>query len=157
MRIFAISDLHTDMKSNMDWVKGLDSARWKQDILIVAGDVSDRLEVVIETMAILKQKFAEVFFSFGNHDVWDKNVNSLEKIDQLYHAMQELGIKCEPTLVDGRYLDLIRAISVLIPLLRDCIKIYFCLGKRLYWPTWTAGRVGYLKLIWYTEPISNLF
>lgn len=101
MRLFAISDIHTDMVSNLKWISDLDSARWKNDALIVAGDVSENVELIIATLRILKEKFAEVFFVAGNHDVWSAK-DSLEKLDQLYERARAHGIRCEPASVDGR-------------------------------------------------------
>jgi len=101
MRLFAISDLHTDMATNLKWIDDLDNDRWKQDAIIVAGDVAERTEIVIATLKLLKSKFAEVFFVAGNHDVWGAK-DSLEKLDQLYDKLRAFGVKCEPALLDGR-------------------------------------------------------
>src|SRR5688572_20187548 len=101
MRLFAISDLHTDMASNLEWVDNLDKNRWRQDALIVAGDVSENMTILLATLTILKQRFAEVFFVAGNHDVWDP-INSLDKLDSLYEQLRKLGIRCEPALVGGK-------------------------------------------------------
>ena len=101
MRLFAISDLHTDMATNLAWVASLDESRWQQDALIVAGDVSENISILKATLALLKQRFAEVFFVAGNHDVWDPK-NSLEKLELIYDELRKIGIRCEPALVDGR-------------------------------------------------------
>ena len=101
MRLFAISDLHTDIPANLEWVRNLNSNRWVNDALIVAGDVSENIAVVVETFNILKKKFAEVFFVAGNHDVWDP-INSLDKLELVYDMVRKIGVRCEPALVDGR-------------------------------------------------------
>ncbi|KAH9256854.1 hypothetical protein BASA81_004967 [Batrachochytrium salamandrivorans] len=101
MRVFAVSDLHTDMRANLTWVRDLDQRRWQQDVLIVAGDVSDKLEILLETMQLLKQTFFEVFFVWGNHDVWDVE-NSLDKMERIRVEMKRIGVRCEPTLVAGK-------------------------------------------------------
>ena len=46
MRVFATSDLHTDYKENFLWLKELSDTAYRDDTLIVAGDVSDRLEII---------------------------------------------------------------------------------------------------------------
>lgn len=70
MRIYAISDLHTDYEDNMAWVASLSSTLYQPHTLIVAGDVANSLETFTVTMRILKEKFREVFFVVGNHDLW---------------------------------------------------------------------------------------
>ena len=45
-RVYAVSDLHTDHAENMAWVRQLVSrGEFHRDVLIVAGDVSDCMEV----------------------------------------------------------------------------------------------------------------
>jgi len=65
MRIFAISDIHTDFIKNLDWIQSLAPQEYHNDILIVAGDVSDNLETIEKTFTILKSKFRYVFFFFS--------------------------------------------------------------------------------------------
>lgn len=69
-RVFVLSDLHTDYTENMKWVKDLSSVRYKNDILIVAGDVSETYKNFIMTMSLLKNKFEHVLYVPGNHDLW---------------------------------------------------------------------------------------
>ena len=86
MRVYVISDLHTDYEVNMEWVKNLSSSMYKPHTLIVAGDVSDTLENFTNTMAILKEKFEDVFFVPGNHDLWCKSPEEDGVSDPLYLA-----------------------------------------------------------------------
>lgn len=72
MRVYAISDLHTDYDPNMEWVKSLSSSMYLPHTLIVAGDVAETLQTFVTTMTILKEKFENVFFVCGNHDLWCK-------------------------------------------------------------------------------------
>jgi len=44
MRVFAISDLHFDYAANARWVESLSTSKYLDDILIVAGDVSNSLQ-----------------------------------------------------------------------------------------------------------------
>ena len=44
MRLFATSDLHTDYRENFRWLQELSDTEYRDDVLIVAGDVSDRME-----------------------------------------------------------------------------------------------------------------
>jgi predicted phosphodiesterase len=70
MRVYAVSDLHTDYEANMEWVRSLSSSMYQPHTLIVAGDVANSLETFTTTMRILKEKFQHVFFVAGNHDLW---------------------------------------------------------------------------------------
>ncbi|CEM23230.1 unnamed protein product [Vitrella brassicaformis CCMP3155] len=65
MRIFAISDVHTDYRANLEYVQGLSQTAYKEDAVIVAGDVSDRLATLRTTLQLFTEKFGH-----GNHDVW---------------------------------------------------------------------------------------
>lgn len=70
LQVFVLSDLHTDYHENMTWVKCLSAIRYKEDVLIVAGDVAETYKNFVLTMSLLKEKFKQVFFVPGNHDLW---------------------------------------------------------------------------------------
>lgn len=70
MKVFVVSDVHSDHDANMDWLRGLSATQYKQDTLICAGDVTDNLEIFQTSMSLLKDKFGDVFFVPGNHDLW---------------------------------------------------------------------------------------
>jgi predicted phosphodiesterase len=70
MKVFVVSDVHTDYKANMEWVRSLSLSQYSEDTLICAGDVSDNLETFQTTMALFKDKYRDVFFVPGNHDLW---------------------------------------------------------------------------------------
>jgi hypothetical protein len=70
VRVFACSDLHVDYKENWAWCVALSESAYQHDALIVAGDVTDDLAKLRQTLGLLKQKFGEVFFVPGNHDLW---------------------------------------------------------------------------------------
>ena len=63
-------DLHTDYIENFRWLQELSDIAYRNDALIVAGDISDRLEVIRETLRLLRGKFRHVFFTPGNHELW---------------------------------------------------------------------------------------
>ena len=69
-RVFACSDIHVDYRENWAWCQQLSSSAYLGDVLIIAGDVSDDSAKLRETFSLLKGKFAEVFFTIGNHDLW---------------------------------------------------------------------------------------
>lgn len=98
MRLFATSDLHTDYKENFRWLQELSDTEYRDDVLIVAGDVSDRMEVIRETLLLLRSKFRKLLFTPGNHELWVRNsrVNSLEKFQLILNLCDELGIATKP-------------------------------------------------------------
>lgn len=64
-RVFAISDLHVDIKQNLEFVESWCSTKYQNDCLIVAGDVTDNEALLQLTLESLKSKFKEVFFVPG--------------------------------------------------------------------------------------------
>ena len=72
VRVHAVSDVHTDHASNLAWVEALagERASLRDDVLLLAGDVSDDLGTLERTLAPLAGAFGAVAFVPGNHDVW---------------------------------------------------------------------------------------
>eukprot|EP00897_Mesotaenium_endlicherianum_P004069 jgi/Mesen1/3690/ME000202S02780 len=105
MRVYATSDLHTDFRENLEWVRSLSPDLYRHDSLIVAGDVADSLKTFEETLALLKARFKHVFFVPGNHDLWCRQVDepsdSLAKLDALLACCQRLGVETAPRKVQG--------------------------------------------------------
>jgi len=106
MRVYAISDLHTDYEANMEWVKSLSPSLYQAHTLIVAGDVADSLENFTITMRILKEKFRHVFFVAGNHDLWCKDsegndLDSVTKLRMLNDTCESLGVCTSPKKLNG--------------------------------------------------------
>ena len=98
MRVFATSDLHTDYRENLRWLQELSGVAYRSDALIVAGDISDRLEVIRETLQLLRAKFRHVFFTPGNHELWVRgsDSNSLEKFQRVLDLCDEIGVITRP-------------------------------------------------------------
>ncbi|KAG2664296.1 hypothetical protein I3843_16G072500 [Carya illinoinensis] len=106
LRVFVLSDLHTDYAENMEWVKSISTARHKKDVLLVAGDVAETYDNFVLTMRLLKDGFEHVFFIPGNHDLWCRRdgedyEDSLEKLNRLLDACRELGVETNPMVIDG--------------------------------------------------------
>lgn len=103
MRLFATSDLHTDYKENFRWLQELSDTEYRDDVLIVAGDISDRLEIIRETLLLLRSKFRQLLFTPGNHELWvrDADINSIEKFQQILNLCEELGIATKPLRLDN--------------------------------------------------------
>ena len=64
-RVFAISDVHVDYPENLQWIENLSETSYQTDVLLLAGDVSDKLPLIKSTLRTLCQKFKEVFFVPG--------------------------------------------------------------------------------------------
>lgn len=99
MRIFTVSDIHIDYDENYQWLMGLSEQDYKDDVLILAGDISDHLKLVADTFNILSRIFSTVFFIPGNHDLWtvrNKIKNSFHKFDFINTLARDHGITIEP-------------------------------------------------------------
>ena len=46
MRIFAVSDLHTDFAENRRLLQQVSSPSYLRDVLVVAGDIADDLGII---------------------------------------------------------------------------------------------------------------
>ncbi|KAL0535488.1 hypothetical protein IC582_029819 [Cucumis melo] len=106
LRVFVLSDLHTDYDENMNWIHSLSSDKYRDDVLIVAGDVAETISNFVSTMATLKDRFERVFFVPGNHDLWcrregDNYLDSLEKMSKLLDACIDLGVDTNPAILNG--------------------------------------------------------
>ncbi len=102
LRVFAISDVHTDYEENLQRLAGLPTVGFRDDALILAGDVSHNLAVLRRTFAIFLERFRHVFFVPGNHDLWVRRgeyADSLEKLDAVLRLCESLGVYTEPKCV----------------------------------------------------------
>ncbi|CAK9006929.1 unnamed protein product, partial [Durusdinium trenchii] len=70
LRLWALSDIHTDKKENMQWIRELDENAFQEDVLILAGDIANTMEVLEETLLLLKARFQRIFFCPGSLADW---------------------------------------------------------------------------------------
>ncbi|WP_419910785.1 metallophosphoesterase [Hoeflea sp.] len=100
MRVFAISDLHVDYRVNGEWVTELSLSDFTDDVLILAGDISDSLVLIEKNLALLAERFRQVLYVPGNHDLWvlrNKDIaDSLEKFTHVEKATRNGGATMEP-------------------------------------------------------------
>jgi Calcineurin-like phosphoesterase len=98
MRVYAVSDLHTDFKENIELLRSLSPTAHKRDVLLVAGDIADRIETIAETLSVLRARFRHVFYTPGNHELWVRSggSDSLEKMRRVVALCDELGIQTRP-------------------------------------------------------------
>jgi predicted phosphodiesterase len=95
MRIFATSDIHVDHDVNAKWVAGLSTADYQDDVLILAGDLTDTRKLLAWSLSTLAKRFKKVLFVPGNHELWvireDRNKNSLQKFDEVCETVESSG------------------------------------------------------------------
>lgn len=105
MRIWAVSDLHADIRENRRLLERIPAGEHRGDALIVAGDIADSLAVVGDVLGTLRQRFAEVFFVPGNHELWVRTGggDSLEKFHAVLDACRAAGARTAPARVGGAW------------------------------------------------------
>lgn len=99
MFIHAVSDLHTDFTANRLLIEGLSKSAYRDDVLLVAGDIADRLEIISYTLELLRERFSMVFYMIGNHELWVRDSlagDSLEKLDRIIELCDRLDIHTRP-------------------------------------------------------------
>ncbi|MBT8146670.1 MAG: metallophosphoesterase, partial [Gammaproteobacteria bacterium] len=98
MRVHALSDIHVDYPDNLGWLRSLSNADYQEDILILAGDVSDDMDLLAESLESLLGKFRKLCFIPGNHELWVRGSGydcSLTKFAAVQEMCQTLGVIVE--------------------------------------------------------------
>lgn len=96
MRFFALSDIHVDYPENLNWVEAIDPVAYQNDVLLLAGDVTDDLKLLARVLAGLREKFSCVLFVPGNHELWLREEDggcSLEKFESIHRLCDEMDVK----------------------------------------------------------------
>src|SRR5215469_6632809 len=95
MRIFVASDLHAGFKENRILLEGLDKVGYKDDALIVAGDVAHRLQTIRDTLSLLRSRFRQVFYTPGNHELWVRGeaTDSIEKLHRILEMCEAIDVQ----------------------------------------------------------------
>jgi hypothetical protein len=147
MRIFAVSDLHTDFRENRLLLEQLSREEYTQDVLLVAGDIADRLEVIGETLSLLRSRFARVFYTPGNHELWtrDEGCDSVEKYFRVIELCGRLGVTTSPEKEQGIWIvpllswyETSRGADGGAEGLEGWADFYFC-----KWPEWIGSPSAY--------------
>jgi predicted phosphodiesterase len=101
MRIYAISDLHTDFRENRAALERAGLAGHRDDVLIVAGDIADTEAVIRHTLQWLAGRFREVFFVPGNHELWVRGEerDSMQKFHAVLRLCDQVGVRTAPARV----------------------------------------------------------
>lgn len=103
-RVFALSDIHIDNNGNKPWFQKLSQQNYSSDALILAGDVSDDLNILKESLTSLREMFAQVFFVPGNHELWicrSECKDSIDKFWKIIDLCDTLDVKTSPAQVGG--------------------------------------------------------
>jgi predicted phosphodiesterase len=100
MRLFALSDVHVDYKVNAEWIAGISATDYRDDLLILAGDVAQSLELLRWCLCTLVARFKKVLFVPGNHDLWviaqEREKTSLQKFQDVSAVVEQSGASMQP-------------------------------------------------------------
>eukprot|EP00435_Cladocopium_sp_Y103_P045191 s1445_g12.t3 len=97
VRIWAISDLHTDDHHNKEWLDELETKGAANDVLIVAGDISHKWDIIKDTLGFLKARYARVFYCPGNHELWgNAQEDSMRRFHAILQLCEQLGVETAP-------------------------------------------------------------
>lgn len=102
MRVFAISDVHTDFRENLQLLANIPTRHYHDDALILAGDVSHDLARLRQTLELLLGRFRHVFFVPGNHELWvrqGEHAHSVHKFHEVLKLCEGLGVHTSPRLI----------------------------------------------------------
>ncbi len=95
MRVFALSDIHIDYDVNAKWIANLSVADYQDDVLVLAGDVTDNLSLLEWCLGTLAKRFKKVLFVPGNHELWvlreDRGKSSFQKFDDVCAVVESSG------------------------------------------------------------------
>ena len=95
MKLFAISDLHLGYAANRQALAELPA--YPEDWLIIAGDIGETEAHLIAALRVLTQRFAQLLWTPGNHDLWTlpKDSNPLRgeaKYRRLVQICRDFGV-----------------------------------------------------------------
>ena len=94
--LLAVSDLHVSYPENRAIAEAL-RPRTDADWLLVAGDVSERLEDVAAILRLYAERFAQVVWVPGNHELWstgkgEDGLRGVARYERLVEICREIGV-----------------------------------------------------------------
>ena len=98
--VVAWSDLHSDMGANMDHLQQL--PLMPETVLLLAGDLATKMEILESSFRILQEKFGVVFYVPGNHELWvhkKEGLTSLHKFFAILELCDRLGVHTRPAFI----------------------------------------------------------
>ncbi|WNV84146.1 metallophosphoesterase [Umezawaea sp. Da 62-37] len=95
-RLLATSDLHVTYQENRDFVAAIQPPS-ADDWLIVAGDVGEKFQDIEWALGLLRQRFANVIWSPGNHELWTTKDDAVQtrgevRYKQLVEMCRSIGV-----------------------------------------------------------------
>jgi 3',5'-cyclic AMP phosphodiesterase CpdA len=88
--VFAISDLHSSHAANRLIIDDL-RPECDDDWLIVAGDVGETFGDIAKALGLLRQRYAKVIWTPGNHDLWTLREDPVQlRGEARYQALVEM-------------------------------------------------------------------
>jgi UDP-2,3-diacylglucosamine pyrophosphatase LpxH len=92
--------MHVDYDVNAQWVRDLSRQDYRDDVLILAGDITHKLPELAACLSAFVMRFKQVLFVPGNHDVWvrgdDRPKNSLQKFAEVAATVEAVGASMQP-------------------------------------------------------------
>lgn len=88
------SDLHVTWPANRERIARLQPAG-PGDWLIAAGDVAERIDVVVDTLAALRRRFARVIWTPGNHELFSRPSDRFKgraRYRRLVELLRDVGV-----------------------------------------------------------------
>lgn len=107
-RVWAISDIHIDYQENFNQLLAFARRGHPLDVLIIAGDATDRLDTLARLFEALVPCFQRVLFVPGNHELWIRRSDfsdSLQKFQAIQTLCRDQGVQTEPLRL-GQYRSL---------------------------------------------------
>lgn len=104
-QVWVISDIHIDYQENFNILADFARRGHRLDALIIAGDVTDRLERLQELFEVVVPCFHRVLFVPGNHEMWIRRsdfTDSLQKLEAILELCRRFGVQTEPVKI-GQY------------------------------------------------------
>ncbi|PWV77236.1 3',5'-cyclic AMP phosphodiesterase CpdA [Prauserella marina] len=94
--LYATSDLHVTHQGNAPLVDRIQPTS-AEDWLLVVGDVGERMSAVVDTLAVLRERFATVVWVPGNHELWttvkDPDTHrGKDRYDELVRRCRAIGV-----------------------------------------------------------------
>jgi 3',5'-cyclic AMP phosphodiesterase CpdA len=94
--LWAISDLHVAHKGNENLIDRISSSH-PGDWLIVAGDVAERTDDILDTLRRLRTRFAKVIWVPGNHELYTTakdpmQIHGVARYEYLVAECRNLGV-----------------------------------------------------------------
>lgn len=98
-QVWAVSDVHIDYQENFNLLVDFARRGHRLDALIIAGDITDRLERLQQLFEAVVPCFHRVLFVPGNHELWIRRsdfTDSLQKFQAILELCHRCGVNTAP-------------------------------------------------------------